>query len=306
MRPLAARVARVAAGQHGRITFDQLAAAGVDSDRVKRWVMDGRLRREHTGVFTLGHPDASARGRYLSAVLAAGDGAVLSHRAAAYALGIWLRATPPPPEVTVATTAHRRRPGIVIHRVHTLHVLDHSTLDGIPITTVPRVLLDLARTTTPKDLARLCHEAWVHHVCGPDRIEACIARNPHKPGANTLRRALGSDVTLSMLEDAFLALLTAYDLPLPRTNINVEEHKVDCHWPQLDLTIELLGYRYHATRQAFETDIARQRRTRHLAFTYGDVIERPAATVAELRPLLTYPVAPRAAANSSAMAGSMK
>lgn len=292
MRPLAARVARVAAGQYGRITFDQLAAAGVDPDRVKRWVMDGRLRREHKGVFTLGHPDASPRGCYLSAVLAAGDGAVLSHRAAAYALGIWPRATPPTPEVTVPTTAHRRRPGIVIHRVRTLHPLDRSELDDIPITILPRILLDLARTTKHKELTRLCHEAWVRHDCGLGRIEACIARNAHKPGANTLRRALGSDVTLSFLEDAFVALLTTYDLPLPRTNINLEEHKVDCHWPEFDLTIELLGYRYHATRQAFETDIARQRRTRHLAFAYGDVFERPAATAAELRPLLPTPKGP--------------
>lgn len=306
MRPSAARVALVAGGQYGRITFDQLRAAGVDPDRVKRWVVDGRLRREHRGVFTLGHPDASPHGRYLSAVLAAGDGAVLSHRAAAYALGIWPWRISPSPEVTVPTTAHRRRPGIIIHRVHTLHVLDHSTLDDIPITTIPRILLDLARTTKPKELARMCHEAWVRHECGPDRIEQCIARNPHKPGANRLRRALGSDITLSMLEDAFLVLLTTHDLPLPRTNINLEEHKVDCHWPQFDLTIELLSYRYHATRQAFETDIARQRRTRHLAFTYGDVVERPAATAAELRPLLTYPAVPRAAANSSATAGSMK
>lgn len=235
------------------------------------------------GVYAVGHVAPSVNADHMTAVLAAGDGAVLSHLAAAYKLGL-LRGTPPPPEVTVPTTAHRRRPGIVIHRIHALHVLDHSTLDGIPITILPQVLLDLARTTKPEELARLCHEAWVHHECGPDRIEACIGRNPHKPGANTLRRALGTDITLSFLEDAFLALLTAHDLPLPRTNINLEEHKVDCHWPQLDL---LLGYRYHATRQAFETDIARQRRTRHLAFTYGDVVERPVATVAELRPLLT-------------------
>lgn len=285
MRPLAATVARVADRQYGRITYEQLVAAGVDRDRIKRWVLDGRLRREHKGVFALGHPDSAPRGVYLSAVLAAGAGAVVSHRAAAHLTGIWPgRATAP--EVTVPTTAHRRRPGIVIHRVRALHHRDVAIADHVPVTVVARILLDLAPTTPPRQLTRVCHEAWVRHRCGPDRIAACIARNPHKPGAARLRRALGSDVTLSVLEDAFLELLAAHDLPLPRTNINHNADKVDCHWPDLDLTIELLSYRYHATRQAFENDVARRRRSNHLAYTYGDITERGVATAAELRPLL--------------------
>ncbi len=124
-----------------------------------------------------------------------------------------------------------------------------------------------------------------------------------------LRTALGSDVTLSFLEDAFLGLLTAHELPLPRTNIDHHEDKVDCRWPQLDLTIELLSYRFHGSRQAFENDVARRRRSNHLAYTYGDVVDRRARTAAELRPLLTARYgardSARAAANSCASAGSM-
>ena len=73
----------------------------------------------------------------------------------------------------------------------------------------------------------------------PGHVEACIARNPGKPGAAKLRRALGCDVTLSALEDAFLALLAGHGLPLPRTNIDRRGDKVDCHWPEHDLTVEL-------------------------------------------------------------------
>lgn len=299
-----ARAARIASRQHGRVAWRQLVGEGIDRHTIERWRVDGRLHAVHVGVYAVGHLAPSVDADYMAAVLAAGHGAVLSHRAAAYALN--LRGTPARPEVTVPTTAHRCRPGIVIHRVRALHRLDHAVLNGIPITTVPRILLDLARTTTPKDLTRLCHQARVRHDCGPERIEACIRRNPHKHGASALRLALGSDVTLSFLEDAFLALLSAHDLPPPRTNIKLDEHMVDCHWPQFELTIELLGYRYHATRQAFETDIARRRRNRHLAYSYGDVVERPAATVAELRRLLTRPTDRRAAANSSAPAGSVK
>lgn len=286
MRALFARVARKADQQHGRISYDQLRSLGVDRNRITRWLADGRLRRVHHGVYAVGHAARSTDADYMAAVLAGGEGAVLSHRAAAHKLGL-LRKRPPRPEITVPTTAHRRRPGIVIHRVGRLPALDTATIDNIAIATVPRVLFDLARTTAPKNLTRLCHEAWVHHGTTPGHVEACIARNPHKPGAQKLRRALGTDVTLSFLEDAFLKLLTTHDLPRPRTNIDVNQDKVDCHWPHHDLTIELVTYRYHATRHAFEEDVARRRRNHHIAYTYGDVTQRAATTATELRALLT-------------------
>lgn len=179
MRALFATAARMAGRQHGRITRRQLLAAGVDRNRIARWLADGRLR-VHAGVYAVGHAAPSRDGDYIAAVPAGGEGAVLSHRAAAHKLGL-LRGTPPRPEITVPTTAHRRRPGVVIHRVRSLYRLDVATEQNIPITIVPRILLDLARAMSPPQLARACHEAWVRHNCGPDKIEACILRNPRKP-----------------------------------------------------------------------------------------------------------------------------
>ena len=287
MRPIAAEVARIAAGQYGRITAQQLVGAGVDRDRIKRWRADGRLRSEHTGVFTLGHPDPSARGVYRSAALASGGGAVVSHLAAAHLLKL-RGGRAPHPEVTIPVDNGRKRPGIRIHRSR-LHPLDVSTLDGVPITTVPRVLLDLAPRTAPHELTRMCHEAWIHHRTTPEHIAATIARNPHKPGAAKLQRALGADVLLSELEHGFKALLRRHGLPPARTNIDVRGDKVDCHWPALNVTVELHSWRFHGTRHAFEQDLARRRRSNHLAFGYGDVFEREAQTAAELKPLLRPP-----------------
>jgi hypothetical protein len=274
--------ARKAAAQHGRIAWWQLVEEGVDRHEIQRWIESGRLHRVHHGVYAVGHRGRTTQSDYMAAVLACGKGTVLSHRADAHLLRL-LPGAPPRPEVTVPTTTGRSRPGIVVHRVARLDVRDTSELDGIPITTVPRVLLDLAPTLAPALLARACHQAWVHHETTPHMVEACIARNPGKPGAAKLRRALGSDVTLSELEDGFLKLLRAHGVPLPRTNIDRAGDKVDCHWPHCGLTVELLSYRYHATRAAFETDVARRRRSKHLAFSYGDVAERGAATIAELR-----------------------
>ncbi|HEY1539061.1 MAG TPA: type IV toxin-antitoxin system AbiEi family antitoxin domain-containing protein [Solirubrobacteraceae bacterium] len=273
--------ARIAARQHGRVSRRQLVAAGIDRHAIQRWLEDGRLHRAHHGVYAVGHPGRTMHGDYMAAVLAGGGGAVLSHRAAAHLLSL-APGGPSSPEITVPTTAHRRRPGIVVHRTRALDPLDVASFAGIPVTTVPRVLLDLAPSLEPARLARACHEGWVRHGTSPRLIEACIARNPAKPGAARLRRATGADITLSVLEDGFLALLREHGLPLPRTNVALRGDTVDCHWPAHGLTVELLSYRYHGTRAAFETDVARRRRSSHLAFTYGDVFERPARTATEL------------------------
>ena len=273
--------ARIASGYHGRVSRAQLLAAGVDPDRIKRWIRDGRLRPVHKGVYAVGHTAPSVLARYAGAVLASGDGARLSHFADAHVLRL-LKGPPPRPEVSVPTTAHRRRPGIIIRRVREIPAQDTGTLHGIPILSVARTLLDLAARLTAQQLTRACHEAWHRHGTSPDDIERCIARNPHKKGISKLRRALGADDVLSPLETGFLRLMCEYALPPPRTNIDVAGDKVDCHWPEHDLTVELHSYRFHATRQAFENDIARRRRSGHLPFSYGDVFDRGPQTAGEI------------------------
>ena len=278
-------IARIGAAQQGRISHAGLLAAGVDRDRIKRWRADGRLHPVHVGVYAIGHLAPSPLADLRAAVLAGGAGAVVSHRSAAHALRI-IPARPPRVEITVPTLAGRARPGLVIHRVKALHPADTTTISGIAITSPERALLDLAPRLSPAALTRACHEAWIHHDTTPARVQACIARNPTKKGAGKLRRALGSDVLLSDLESGFLKLLERHDLPLPRTNIDHLGDKVDCHWEHNGLTIELLSFRFHGTRRAFEADVARRRRSHHIAYSWGDVFERSATTAAELRPLL--------------------
>lgn len=273
---------QLAAAQHGRVTRAQLLAAGVDTSRIARWLADGWLHRVHRGVYAVGHLAPSLSADYLAAVLACGSEAFLSHWPQAHLLEVRKARRPPPAEVTVATTGGRRRPGITVHRVRELQRLDTWSFDAIPMTSVPRLLLDLAPLLSLADLTRACHEARARYGTTPAQVLACMQRNPRRPGARQLRLALTGDVTLSPLESGFLALLRKHRLPLPRTNVDHAGDKVDCHWPQIGLTVELLSYRYHGSRHAFEADVARRRRSNHLAFTHGDVFEREAQTAREL------------------------
>src|ERR1700761_893540 len=94
------RIAAIAGRQHGVVTVEQLAEAGIDKDGVAWRVRTGRLHRLHRGVYAVGHRSLSWRGRWLAAVLAVGDGAVLSHSSAA-ALWQFLRPIQGPAHGTV-------------------------------------------------------------------------------------------------------------------------------------------------------------------------------------------------------------
>ena len=277
-------VARIASRQHGRISHAQLLRAGVDRDRIKRWRADGRLRPVHRQVYAVGHTATFPLADLMAAVLACGDGARASHRSVLHARRV-IKEAPPKPDVSVTSPGGRRQKGIVVHRGMTFPQGDTITFERIAMTTVPRALLDVAASFEPSALCRACHEAWVHCHVTPAQIEACIARNPTKRGAAKLRRAYGADATLSELEKGFIRLLDRHGLPRPRTNVDVAGNKVDCYWPQYNLTIELQSYRYHATRWGFEGDTTRRRQSRHLPFTWGDVFERGDQTAAELRGL---------------------
>src|ERR1044072_2205598 len=161
MRHLFTIVAAKASTQQGRITTRQLREVGVDAQQTRRWVADGRLHRVHRGVYAVGHEAPSALGDDMGAVLECTEGSALSHDPTAHLLRLRPGA-PPPPEVTVPTANRLARPGIVIHRGKALHPLNVSEFEGIPITTVPRTLLDIAPRLQPRQLV-VCSTPYVVH-----------------------------------------------------------------------------------------------------------------------------------------------
>ncbi len=283
-------IARLAGGAHGVVTRKRLLAAGVTQEGIRVRIRRGSLIAVHRGVYRVGHVAPSVEARYLAAVSACGDTALLVARAAAYLWGL-IKGSPPRPEVTAGVC--RLVPGVVTHRARRIHPDDAAICSGIPVTAVPRTLVDLAQALTEPALARACHEAEVRHRTTPEQVEVVLARLPTRPGAATLRRILDGEipVTLSRLEARFLARLRNEELPMPQTNVLAGGRRVDCRWPRERVTVELDGYRYHASRHAYERDRLRERQAyargdEFRRYTWADVVEDPTMMLRELRALL--------------------
>ena len=292
-RTVEEKIAELAADAHGVVTRAELLAAGITVAQIKRRIRKGALLIEFPGVYRVGHRAPSTEARYIAAVKACGAGAVLCGRAAAYLLGLVLLRVPPLPEVM--TTRGRRVRGIRTKRARRIDPLDVTDVNGIPVTTAPRTLLDLAPHMPLTALGLAFHKARVKHGLRPPAVEAVLARRPNSPGARKLRAVMYGEakITLSALEKRFLALLAANGLPLPDTNERVGRAYVDCRWREPRLTVELDSYRYHSTRHAWEADRRREREARARGeefrrYTYGDVCETPALMLNELRGLLGW------------------
>ncbi len=290
-RTVEQELARLAGAAHGVVTRTQLLSAGVTVAELRQRVGAGALLRVHRGVYRVGHRAPSVEADYLAAAWACGDGSLLCDLAAAHLFAI-VRGPAPPAQVLTPT--ERRVDGVRTRRSRHIDRRDATVWRGVPVTSVPRTLADLAAIQTIDELARACHEAGVRHGTTPRHVEAVLARRPSTPGAARLRAVLHGDVrvTLSALERRFLARLAQAALPHPQTNRRVGGRWVDCRWPAFRLTIELDGYRYHRSRHAWEQDRRREREARARGdefrrYTYDDVLEQPGFMLSELRVLLS-------------------
>jgi very-short-patch-repair endonuclease len=280
------------------ISIRQLLAIGISHDSVRARVAAGRLHRVHVGVYAVGHTNLSQRGRWMAAVLAYGYGALLSHGDAAALQGI-RKAGSGRIHVTVDTRAGLgRRDGLVPHRSR-IRLEDRESVDGIPVTSVPRTLLDLAEILDPQGLRRAYEEAARLELLDVRAIERLLARSNGRRGVSALRALLDYDPgpaaeTRSELERLFLNLVRAAGLPLPSVNVLVEGFLVDAYWPSARLVVELDGYEYHRGRPAFERDHAKVARLRLagyevLPLTHLQVSAQSAWVSGAVRSLLERP-----------------
>jgi very-short-patch-repair endonuclease len=296
-RPNATPITALAERQHGVIAVAQLYSLGLSETQVGTRVAKGWLHRIHRGVYALGRARLTREGWWMAAVLACGEGAVLSHQSAGELWKIRRSRGPGPVEVTIPRARGARpRPGLIVHRIPTLLSSETTIQAGIPVTTPGRTLLDLAARLPRRQLERAIDEAERLGLCTEDDLDDVAEAHSGRAGAGALRTLLeehraGSTATRNDFEERFLALSRRYRLPQPEVNVPLLDYVVDFLWPEARLVVEVDGRATHGTRRAFQEDRERDGRLtvvgyRVVRFTWWDITRRPAIVADRIRRLL--------------------
>jgi very-short-patch-repair endonuclease len=293
-------MATLAALQHGVVGRWQLTAAGFSRDVIQGLIDRGCLLGIHRGVYALGHRRLTLKGRWMAAVLAGGPGALLSHRAA---VALWeLRPAPSgATDVTLLRRGRRKRAALRFHGVRRLDPHDRAVVDGIPVTSLHRTLLDYAEIARPQELRLALEAADRLELLDGRKLEELYGRSSGRRGLRTLKPAVAelrgpAPWTQSELERAFLALVRESGLPEPSCNVLVGGFLVDCWWPRAQLVVEIDGYAFHKSRREFEANRLRDTKLqlagiRVLRVTQPRIEHGPSELVSDLRRGLAAAVA---------------
>jgi very-short-patch-repair endonuclease len=254
--PPDAQVAWIAARQHGQVAHAQLLAAGLSPAGIRRRSDAGWIHRRHVGVYAVGYPSRTPRARWMAAVLAGGEGAVLSHRSAGALWGLCADGTRP--EITVARRNRRDMPGVAVH-ANAIRPGDTVVVDGIRVTKIARTLLDLAEVLTLEQLVQAIDQATAMRHLRPNLMRSMLkqARGRHglKPLKEALLRTRPQDVlTRSELERRALRLLARTRLPAPEVNVRLHGRERDLLWRAQHIVVELDGRDHHDKEQDTRRD----------------------------------------------------
>jgi very-short-patch-repair endonuclease len=207
----------------------------------------------------------------MAAVLACGDGAVLSHRSAGELWGMLPTKTGDGSggrrvDVSLpSNTGRKSRVGIRVHRCASLTAEMVTGRRDIPVTNPARTLSDLRPVTSPAEMRRAIRQAEVAGL---------------RTGMEPRRKR-----TRSELEEIFLALCHHHRIPPPEVNVKIGHREVDFLWRDLRVIVETDSYGFHRGQQAFEDDHERDLALRTLGYdpvrlTYRQLTTKPAYCMA--------------------------
>jgi very-short-patch-repair endonuclease len=254
------------------ISRDQMRSLGHSERAISRTVRDGRLHVVFRGTFAVGRRQIGDRGRMCAAVLACGDGAVVSHRSAAALLGLLDRG-PVVVDVIAPGQRGRRIDGIRTHHAEPPIAAERGSVADIPCTSPARTLADLAGIVGERTLRNAFEVAAFKRLLDLDAIEAAMGGR-RRVGAPTLRAVVAAWRSASKrhpsranlrspFEAKLLPLLAATDIPAPLVNHRVPTPggvlEVDLLWPDHRFVVEADSRRHHGTDIAYERDRWRDR-----------------------------------------------
>jgi len=257
-------IADLAERQHGIASRRQLRSLGLSEAGITARATASNLYPLFRGTFAVGHRGIGRHGHLLAAVLATGEGAVLSHGSAAELLGLWDK-QPVLIDVIAPRRAGRKIDGIRWHNVLRPTPAEIEVRYGIPCTTVSRTLVDMAGRSGTITLRRLVEQAAVLRELDVHEVDRILARGRRR-GARWLRVALEPWRTddewkprlRSPLEARLLPALLEAGLPRPKCNakmlVDGEKVEIDLLWEEQRLAIEADGEEAHGTRGAFQSD----------------------------------------------------
>jgi very-short-patch-repair endonuclease len=290
-------MAALARAQHGVVARWQLLELGFSRRSIAGALNRERLHEVFRGVYVYGARRITRKGRWMAATLAAGRGALLSHRSAGRLWHVlpagveWIDVTSPPGRVV-------RREGIVSHESMVWDD-ERTMVDGIPVTSPFRTVFDLAAVLTLRELERAWHEAEVRGLRDRVSLPMLLERYPGRRGSRNLRMLLETPepvgFTRNDFEEAFVALVDAYGLRRPRMNATLALRgrffEIDALWEDERVAAELDSRSVHSTSRNFESDKQRDRILlaegwRTMRLTWRQLRHEPDEVAADLRKAL--------------------
>lgn len=281
---MALRILEVSSRQHGLVTRSQLELAGVPRGYIEWARQRFGLLNVQEGVYAVGRPITETREFWMAGVLVAGPKAVLARQSAVDLWGIGgrrrfrnltvdvLRPESRKPQVTLirgpgAPRAHR----LWVRRSSKMPDQHLTTVDGIPVLTVERLLLDQAGRIPPGRLELLFLESDRLGLLDDDRLGEIFEFGRHWPGIRHLKRLAQVrdprvQQTKSALEAVFVARRAVTGLPGPEVNKVVGTCEVDFVWEEAKLIVEADGKEYHQGRAQAVRDVHKENYLRRLGY----------------------------------------
>jgi Transcriptional regulator, AbiEi antitoxin/Protein of unknown function (DUF559) len=298
-----ARTATVAAGQAGVLSRAQARAAGMTDRMIARRRATGRWSLLHPGVYAIAGAPPSWRRDVWASLLAAGPQAVASHETALLLHGVDDRHVPRHPlRLTMPHGTHARVAGALVHQIGDVAPHHVGAVDGLPVTTPARAVVDLAARVGPRRLGDLV-DVVTHRMTSTARVARCTAEVARrgKPGIARLgavldERGPGHVPPASVLEAHMFAALASGGLPEPVRQFRLPgrgaiDGLVDAAYPDVRLILEADGRRWHARISDLRRDHQRDAEAARvgwqtLRLLHEDIVGHPdevAATVRDVR-----------------------
>lgn len=287
-------VQQVAAGQHGLVNRGQLGTFGVTDEEIRLRVHSGRMEQVHAGVYYLDSIPSTWKTEVLAAAMAAGPDALGSHRTAAVLWeldAVYGRII----ELTVPFNEEPDPQDVIVHR--TRRINPGSIVDGIPVTSIEKTLLDLACILPQRTLQKAARSAVRKGLTTPEKMDLAVGLYGGRgvTGTRMFRRVVAfvaDDQSASVAEVDLKHIVMDAPVPRPIQQLKVRlrngSHAYpDFAWPDRMRIVEVDGFEAHGTPEQMQRDLWRQNELMELGweirrFTATEIREEPLRVRADI------------------------